>query len=148
MGNWCPYVEEENNMLNRRLTLISETDAAAKALARATLSGKPSKTTAALKAKEQKDEELTKATTLGEQEIRRFHQQRLSEMKESLINYAKFQVESARVAKEQLAKSVSIIRSLSLVASPELSETYSKRHASKLQDPVSNSGLEAMNIPE
>ena len=90
------------------MTLISETDAAAKALARATLSGKPSKTTAALKgrladkiplfiksvwylinyclivlAKEQKDEELTKATALGEQEIRRFHQQRLSEMKVS-----------------------------------------------------------------
>lgn len=148
-NNWCPYVEEENNMLNRRLTLLSETDAAAKALARATLSGKPSKTTAALQAKEQKDGELTKATTLGEQEIRRFHQQRLSEMKESLINYAKFQVESARVAKEQLAKSVSIIRSLSLVASsPEMSENYSKRQASKLQDPVSNSGLEAMHIPE
>ena len=34
-------------------------------------------------AKEQKDGELTKATTLGEQEIRRFHQQRLSEMKVS-----------------------------------------------------------------
>ena len=66
-----------------------------------------------------------------------------------MINYAKFQVESARVAKEQLAKSVSIIRSLSLVASsPEMSENYSKRQASRLQDPVSNSGLEAMHIPE
>ena len=51
---WTSYMDEENAMLGRRTSLVVETDAATKALAKATLAGKAAKTAAALSNKDEK----------------------------------------------------------------------------------------------
>ena len=68
---------------------------------------------------------------------------------ESLINYAKSQIEVARHAQQQLAKSVSIIRDLDIGATAATfqQEELPKQRGTVLQD-SSSLGLEAMHIPE
>ena len=140
---WTSYVEEENHMLARRVGLLSEAEGAAKVLAKATLSGKPAKTTAALQAKEHKDSELRKATTLGEQEIRRFHQQRLLEMKESLISYTQGQIKVAKDTHDRLSKSVALLKAFQL---PKQANVLSS--SGLQQEDNGYSGMDAMHIPE
>ena len=101
---WNDYVSEESAMLQRRATLVHEVDVANRALAKATISGKPAKTAAALAIKEQRDKDLKSATAQGETEVRRFHQQRLSEMKESLTSYAQEQLKVAKDTHKKLEK--------------------------------------------
>ena len=48
---WSSYMDEENAMLGRRTALVVETEAASKALTKATLAGKAAKTAAALSTK-------------------------------------------------------------------------------------------------
>ena len=56
-------------------------------------------------------------------------------------------MEVARVAQQQLAKSVSIIRDLDIGAPVGIQLDEPKQKGSMLQDP-SSLGLEAMHIPE
>jgi hypothetical protein len=78
---WTSYLESENSMLQRRSNTIAEVDKASKALAKA----KPNKMAVAKLLKDDKDLELESCSKLANLEVRRFHQQRLSEMKETLV---------------------------------------------------------------
>jgi ribosomal protein L30E len=68
-------------MLQRRSSIISDVDKANKALAKA----KPNKVAVAKMLRDDKDQELESCTKLASLEVRRFHQQRLFEMKETLV---------------------------------------------------------------
>ena len=78
---WTGYLESENSMLQRRSNILVEADKASKALAKA----KPNKVAVAKMLKDDRDQELESCSKLANLEVRRFHQQRLSEMKETLV---------------------------------------------------------------
>jgi hypothetical protein len=78
---WTGYLESENAMLQRRSNILVEADKAAKALAKA----KPNKVAVAKMLKDDRDQELESCSKFANLEVRRFHQQRLSEMKETLV---------------------------------------------------------------
>lgn len=111
---WNDYVMEENAMLHRRSSLVGEVETATRNLAKATVSGKAAKTAVALQVKEQKDSELKNATAMGEAEIRRFHQQRLAELKESLVSYAQGQMQVAKDTHEKLSSCLSGLKAFKL----------------------------------
>ena len=137
-------MNEENAMLERRNDLVIETEAAAKALTKATLAGKAAKTAAALNLKEDKERDLKASTKMAEVEIRRFHQQRLGEMKESLISYTEGQIRAARDAKQKLALCVEKMKSFEL---PSSSESF-QDSTSKSSENSNVVQAEQMNIPE
>ena len=141
---WTSYMNEENAMLERRNDLVIETEAAAKALTKATLAGKAAKTAAALNLKEDKERDLKASTKMAEVEIRRFHQQRLGEMKESLISYTEGQIRAARDAKQKLALCVEKMKSFEL---PSSSESF-QDSTSKSSENSNVVQAEQMNIPE
>ena len=141
---WTSYMNEENAMLERRNDLVIEADAAAKALTKATLAGKAAKTAAALNLKEDKERDLKASTKMAEVEIRRFHQQRLGEMKESLIAYTEGQIRAARDAKQKLSLCVEKMKSFEL---PSASETIQGSY-SKSSENSTIAQAEQMNIPE
>jgi len=93
LSQWSDYVEAENAMLHRRTTLVIDTDSATKALIKA----KPAKAHEARRVKDEKDKQLEQVSKKAELEVRRFHHQRLSELKSSLVSYAEGQL---KVAKE------------------------------------------------
>ena len=86
-------IAAENAMLHRRTTLVIDTDSATKALIKA----KPAKAHEARRVKDEKDKQLEQVSKKAELEVRRFHHQRLSELKSSLVSYAEGQL---KVAKE------------------------------------------------
>ena len=137
-------MEEENAMLERRTSLVVETEAAAKALTKATLAGKAAKTAAALTTKEDKERDLKSATKMAEVEIRRFHQQRLGEMKESLIAYTEGQIRAAREAHQKLASCVNKMKQFEL---PKKLEQANDPLANPL-DSSKTVQSDHMNIPE
>jgi len=141
---WTSYMNEENAMLERRNDLVIETEAAAKALTKATLAGKAAKTAAALNLKEDKERDLKASTKMAEVEIRRFHQQRLGEMKESLISYTEGQIRAARDAKQKLALCVEKMKSFEL---PSASESF-QDSTSKSSENSNVVEADQMNIPE
>ena len=141
---WTSYMGEENAMLERRNDLVLEAEAAAKALTKATLAGKAAKTAAALNLKEDKERDLKASTKMAEVEIRRFHQQRLGEMKESLIAYTEGQIRAARDAKQKLSLCVEKMKSFEL---PAESESFADN---QLKSPENSkiAPSDQMNIPE
>jgi hypothetical protein len=137
-------MDEENAMLERRTSLVVETEAAAKALTKATLAGKAPKTAAALTTKEDKERDLKSATKMAEVEIRRFHQQRLGEMKESLIAYTEGQIRAAREAHQKLASCVDKMKQFDLPKKLEQANDH-------LVNPLDSSKAvqsDQMNMPE
>ena len=142
---WSSYMDEENAMLERRTDLVVETEAAAKALTKATLAGKAPKTAAALNVKEDKERDLKSATKMAEVEVRRFHQQRLGEMKESLIAYTEGQIRAAREAHQKLATCVDVMKQFEL---PNTLESCNEILVKSTENPKAIHQSDQMNIPE
>ena len=142
---WTSYMDEENAMLGRRTALVVETEAATKALAKATLAGKAAKTAAALSTKEEKERDLKSATKMAEVEIRRFHQQRLGEMKESLIAYTEGQIRAAREAHQKLTSCVDVMKQFEL---PKTLDSCNDILAKSSENPKAVHQSDQMNIPE
>lgn len=107
---WTAYLESENSMLHRRTCLVIDADNASKALVKA----KPAKAQAARRLKEEKEHELEQVSRTAEMETRRFHQQRLSEMKDSLIQYTEGQIKAAKDAHNALAQCILKMRDFPL----------------------------------
>ena len=84
------------------------------------------------------------STKMAEVEIRRFHQQRLGEMKESLIAYTEGQIRAARDAKQKLSLCVEKMKSFEL---PAASDSFGDNQSKSSE----NSNIvpsDQMNIPE
>ena len=142
---WTSYMNEENAMLERRTELVIETDAASKALKKAILAGKASKTAAALNLKEDKERDLKSATKMAELEIKRFHQQRLGEMKENLISYTEGHIRAARQAHQKLAACVEKMKQFELANNK--SESPNEGFGNPLHNPKAVNA-DQMHIPE
>jgi hypothetical protein len=92
LASWTSHLDSEMAMLHRRTNLVIEVDNARKGLAKA----KPAKAHALRKVKEDKDKELESVSKTAELETRRFHHQRLAELKATLIKYAEGQLKVAQ----------------------------------------------------
>ena len=137
-------MDEENAMLERRNNLAVEAEAAAKALTKATLAGKAPKTAAALTVKEDKERDLKSATKMAEVEVRRFHQQRLGEMKETLVAYTEGQIRAAREAHQKLASCVDKMKQFELPKKVE----YVNNHLANESSTPKTAQSDRMNMPE
>jgi hypothetical protein len=110
LRQWNAYLEAENAMLHRRTALVIETEGVTKAM----LKAKPAKVQAARRLKEDKDKELEQVSKAAEMETRRFHHQRLAEMKAALISYAEGQIKAAHDTHRALSQSVLKMREFPL----------------------------------
>ena len=110
-------------MLSRRACMLSDRDRAAKAFSKAVAkaglggsgaSAQQQRVEDLRRAKEEKENELERCSKTGKAEIRRFHQRRLTEMRDALAHYAEGQIGCARDACEDLAKGLARLRELNL----------------------------------
>ncbi len=118
-------------MLSRRACMVSDRDGAARAFSKAvtrSAKGGPAVTVQnqqrveeLRKAKEEKENELERCSKTGRAEIRRFHQRRLTEMRDAMAQYAEGQIECARDACEELAKGLARLKEVNL--QPQQQET-------------------------
>ena len=108
---WSSYLEEENAMLSRRANLVTERDAVAQACAKAKF-GEASESSQ--KQMKEKDAEVARCARMAEAEMRRFHQRRLTELRDSLVQYTEGQIMCARHAYHELSKSVDKLREFTL----------------------------------
>jgi len=95
---WSSYMEAENGMLSRRAKLIAEREEANKAFekSRGKVSHNSGKQEDLRRAKEEKENELERCTKSGRREVRRMHQRRLAEARETFVRYAESQARTAR----------------------------------------------------
>lgn len=100
LTHWSAYVDAEMAMLHRRTTLVIEVDSATKALSKA----KPAKAHALRKVMEDKEKALEQVSKTAELETRRFHHQRLAELKSSLVKYAEGQLKVAQDSYKALSE--------------------------------------------
>ena len=110
LSHWTAYLEAENAMLHRRTTLVMETEAATKALTKA----KPAKAHEARRIKDEKDKQLEEVSKKAELEVRRFHSQRLSELKSALVSYAEGQLKVAKDTHQALSDCTQKLREFPL----------------------------------
>ncbi|XP_040574878.1 sorting nexin-5 [Lepeophtheirus salmonis] len=96
------YTDSVNDMMMKRTTLMIEYDNASKALAKAKLS----KIGAAKVAKDTLENRYSDCSHLAKTELKRFHQRRITEMKEAIVFYAEGQVKAAREASGGLKKAM------------------------------------------
>ena len=90
MSLWSGYMDSENAMLAKRATLVSTVESAAKSLAKKT--GRGISTPSLRRLTEEKEANLENCNRRARSEVRRFHQKRLTEMRDSLVHYAEGQV--------------------------------------------------------
>ena len=110
MAQWSAYVDEETAMLHRRTALFVELENATKALSKS----KPAKAHALRKVKEDKETLLEQVSRTAELETRRFHHQRLAELKVTLIKYAEGQLRVAQDSYKALSESTLKMRDFPL----------------------------------
>lgn len=110
MAQWLSYVEAEAAMLHRRTTLVLEVDTATKAFVKA----KPAKAHTLRKVKEDKEKMLEQVSKTAELETRRFHHQRLAELKTSLVKYAESQLRVAQDSYKALSDNTLKLREFPL----------------------------------
>ncbi len=111
-------MDAQSAMLARRACLLAERDAAAKSFSKATAKSAKSGGGASAaqkledlrRAKEEKENELERCSKTGKAEVRRFHQRRLTEMRDALVQYAEGQIGSARDACEELTRSLTKLK--------------------------------------
>ncbi|CAB4067825.1 SNX5_6_32 [Lepeophtheirus salmonis] len=96
------YTDSVNDMMMKRTTLMIEYDNASKALTKAKLS----KIGAAKVAKDTLENRYSDCSHLAKTELKRFHQRRITEMKEAIVFYAEGQVKAAREASGGLKKAM------------------------------------------
>ncbi len=108
---WSSYLEEENAMLSRRANLVNQRDAAAKACSKAKF-GEASESSQ--KQMKEKEDEVAQCARTAKAEMRRFHQRRLTELRDSLVQYTEGQIMCARHAYDELSKSVDKLREFPL----------------------------------
>jgi len=120
MTQWSAFVDAETAMLHRRTGLFVEVENATKALSKA----KPAKAHALRKVKEDKEILLEQVSRTAELETRRFHHQRLAELKLTMIKYAEGQLRVAQDSYKALAESTLKMRDFPLpsVTSKSLSK--------------------------
>ena len=87
-----------------------ETEAATKALTKA----KPAKAHEARRIKDEKDKQLEQVSKKAELEVRRFHSQRLSELKSALVSYAEGQLKVAKDTHQALSDCTQKLREFPL----------------------------------
>lgn len=110
LGFWNSYLEAENAMLLRRTCLMVERESAARAFARA----KPAKLDQLRLAKEEREDEFERCSKTASSEMRRFHQRRLMEMRDTLVQYTEGQIKCARGAYDELSRCVLKLRDFPL----------------------------------
>merc|ERR1712223_1180260 len=110
MTQWSAFVDSETAMLHRRTALFVEVETATKAL----LKAKPTKAHALRKVKEDKETLLEQVSRTAELETRRFHHQRLAELKMTLIKYAEGQLRVAQESYKALAENTLKMRDFPL----------------------------------
>ncbi len=126
-------MEAEIAMLARRTNLLNDRAAAMKAFTKASTkaggSGQQHKLEDLRRVKEEKENELERCSKTGKAEIRRFHQRRLTEMRDALVHYAEGQISSAKDACEELSKGLGRIRDFQV---PQQGSQSTARTASSL----------------
>ena len=111
LKHWSSYLSAEQEMLAKRTNLMLERDTAAKNVARHT---KPSRVEAARAAAADKEAVFQRCSKVAAGEVRRFHQRRVAEMKETLVVYAEGQIECARESCDDLANCLAKMRDFPL----------------------------------
>nr|ACO15456.1 Sorting nexin-6-like [Caligus clemensi] len=109
LGLYSNYSQSLNTMMNKRTSLMIEYDNASKALAKAKLS----KIGAAKVTKDALETRYNDCSNLAKVEIKRFHQRRITEMKEAILHYTEGQIKAAKEASGGLFKAVESFKNIS-----------------------------------